>query len=141
MTNIEILSLIVAWRALLVNNAFLISTLLFLVLLLVTYQLVRARKFISIIIFIVYVGGIIILISYCVILIPDRKFSYANHGVVLFIVLLSVLAFNVSPTGLDSYSFGLINSCGAILLLGLLLYIVMLVVVDVIDYSRGIIIT
>ena len=122
--------------ALVINNAIIIALLLVQVLLLVALQLARLSKFIRIILFIVYVGGIIILITYSVILIPDRKFTIIKVETTLLLLFFYILP-SLLIKRHDTYSYGLLFRGGAILLLGLLLYIVIVVAVDVIDYSRG----
>lgn len=93
-------------------------------------------KFIGLIIFLVYVGGIIVLISYCVILLPDNKFPVP---VTRFLpVLLIILLRFPTILPLRALPFGLLLRASAIYILGMLLYLVLLAIVGIIDYSRGI---
>merc|ERR1712157_141208 len=60
--------------AILVNNPYLMSVIFGQILLLVTSLVRNYSKFIGFILFLVYIGGIMILIRYCVILMPHNKF-------------------------------------------------------------------
>ena len=85
--------------------------------------------------FIVYVGGIMILIRYCVILIPSNKFGKSQY---LTVIVGAGLMDGVAHI-LGSIAYGLLYRAGAITLVALLLYLVMLAIVEIINYSRGII--
>lgn len=97
----------------------------------------RFRKYISIIIYLVYIGGMMILIRYCVMIIPYNKFASS----VLFLrALLVVLAFpqRYPVERGNALAYGVLYSARAIFVLGILLFLVMLAVVSIIDYSGGI---
>lgn len=98
------------------------------ILILLTCVISGFRKFIGFVLFLVYVGGIMILISYCVMLTPNNKFKF------------TLLPFAI-PLGLsspiNSYAFGLMRRSNAILMISLLLFLVILSVIDIVGYSRG----
>ena len=128
------MTIIVLWGIFLRHNPYIIAAWLFQVLLLLTIIVIIYRKFIGCILFLVYVGGIMILISYCVILLPINKFPKVQPYA-LFILSFSCCA-RITPVG--SYVFGLIYTARVIFLLALILFLVMLAIVSIIDYSRGI---
>merc|ERR1711862_264916 len=97
-----------------------------------TCVLRRYCKFIAFVMFLVYVGGLIVLFSYCVMLCPDVKF--ARLPLILFGVFLSG-----RMTVVSSYAYGILYSSSTVLLASFLLFIVLLCVVEIIDYSGGII--
>ena len=133
-----ILAIFFSWRALLVNNPYMMARLFGQVLILVTSLLRGYSKFIGVIMFLVYIGGIIILLRYCVMILPTNKFWRLSITIVVF--LLSLTAYLIT-TGYSPrvFAYGLLYSARAILLVALLLYLVMLSVVSIIDYSCGII--
>ena len=122
---------IIACGALIVNNPYLIAALFAQALLIVTCMIGIVRKFLAFVLFIVYMGGIIILISYCVMLLPTIKFSSPLLFVFPALALLSTTPFP------RSYSLGLLLSPSLIFFIAIFLFIVMLVVVAIIDYSAG----
>jgi len=127
------LTLISACRVLIINNPYLIAGLFIQILLLLTFmQSALVSHFLGLIMFLIYVGGIIILIRYCVMLIPLRKF-----GVPLpyFLVLFFPLSISLPN---PSYAYGILYCASAVFLIGVLLYLVILSVVEIIDYSWGI---
>jgi len=128
------LTIIVLWGIFLRHNPYIIAGWLFQVLLLLTIIVIIYRKFIGCILFLVYVGGIMILISYCVILLPINKFPKVQPYALL------ILSFSCSAwiTPVGSYVYGLIYNARVIFLLALILFQVMLAIVSIIDYSRGI---
>ena len=128
------ITIIVLWGILLMNNPYIIAAWLFQVLLLLTLIVIIYRKFIGCILFLVYVGGIMILISYCVILLPINKFPKVQPYA--FILLTSACSASLTPVG--SYVFGLLYNARVIFLLALILFLVMLAIVSIIDYSNGI---
>jgi len=79
--------------------------------------------------FLVYIGGLMILVRYCVIMTPVGKWGY-------IFILPFLLA--LSRTSLENYSLGLIFSTNVFFLVGLLLFVVLLSAVDVVNYSAGI---
>lgn len=136
MTNLIVQSMMLSWGILSINNPLLMA-LLFIQLLVLTSCLIGSLSaFMGLMVFIVYVGGIIILISYCVILIPATKFPVSYIPFFLIIILYGYTLFS-APNPI-AYSYGLLYRRSAVLLLGLLLYFVLLSVVDIINYSRGI---
>lgn len=84
--------------------------------------------------FLVYVGGILILVRYCVMLIPDNKFPVTLARAAPLLVFIHRAPYTC-PLG--SISYGLLFRARAILVLGMLLYLVLLAVVGIVDYSRG----
>lgn len=91
------------------------------------------RGFIGLVLFIVYVGGTIVLFTYCLILSPLQFFSAKKkyYGVAL-VFSGALLYFGVSIRIYEFFFFR-----GILLLIGVLLFIVMLRVVELIDFSRG----
>lgn len=78
-----------------------------------------------------------ILISYCVMLTPYQKYVFPPMFPIALGLLLSHAMWYHNPAG--AIPFGLLYSASAILLVSFLLYLVMLSVVEIIDYSVGII--
>lgn len=138
MTKITVLSFLIASRTLIINNPYLISTLFMQLLIIVSLLIGINRTFIGLILFLVYVGGIIILIRYCVILIPSNKFERISVSL-LPIIIAMVLSFTIITKRDSAFAYGLLYSGRVILILRLLLYLVMVAVVSIIDYARGII--
>jgi len=136
MLKSSILALISRWGVLFVNNPYILATLFGQVLLLVTILLRAETKFIGLMMFLVYVGGIIILIRYCLILVPLNKFQY-NPIILLIIIISAALPFTSNHIN-NSFSYGLLYRSRVVFLLGLLLYLVITAVVGIVDYSRGI---
>ena len=122
---------IIACGALIVNNPYLMAALFAQALLIVTCMMRIVRKFLAFVLFIVYMGGIIILVSYCVMLLPTIKLSSP-----LLFVFPALALLNTTPFP-RSYSLGLLLSPSLVFFVAIFLYIVMLVVVDIIDYSGG----
>ena len=133
-----VLALFFTWRALLVNNPYMMARLFGQVLILVTSLLRRYSKFIGVIMFLVYIGGIMILLRYCVMILPTNKFWRLSItiGVFLLTLLAYLLTIDYTPR---VFAYGLLYRARAILLVALLLYLVILSVVSIIDYSCGII--
>jgi len=131
------ITFIVRWCALVINNPYLIAVLFGQVLIFISCTIGGLRSFIGFILFLVYVGGIIILIRYCVILLPSNKFTWAPLLTFVFGVLLFILY--EGSIEVRGYAYGLIYRARAILLVAMLLYLVILAIVDIINYSRGMI--
>ena len=127
--------LVIGWATLLINNPYLISLIFFLVVFLGALMLVRYSKFIRFILFLVYVGGIMILVRYCVILSPTSRLQSWR----LLPFVLAVIYLSHTPTPVSGHSYGLLCRASAIFLLALLLYVVMIAVVEIINYSSGMI--
>ena len=126
--------IIISRLVLVVNNPYFIALLFGQSLILITFVLGWYRKFIGFVIFIVYIGGIIILIRYCVMLFPSNKFDRPTYIPVLA-GIAALIERNTLPV--SSYPYGLLYSSRAVLLVGLLLYLVMLSIVEIINYSGG----
>ena len=120
------------WGAVVVNNPYLMVLLFGHYLLILVCSLTCFRKFIGFVLFLVYVGGIIILISYCAMLMPSSKFKKMSLA-----PLAAYLIYSNTFVGSSSYSYGMLFSRRAVVLLALLLYLVILSVVDIVNYSRG----
>ena len=69
------LLILLSWGVLLEGNPFILSCLFMQALLLVCLLFGSYRMFLGFILFLVYVGGLMVLLSYCVILIPKGKFG------------------------------------------------------------------
>ena len=91
------------------------------------------RGFIGLVLFIVYVGGTIVLFTYCLILSPLQFFSKQKKYYSVVLLLIRSIVFRVGSIGIYEF-FGFI---GVLLIIGILLFIVMLSVVELIDFSRG----
>ena len=88
-------------------------------------------KFVRAVLFLVYLGGLIILIRYCVILIPKSKIKHLRP----IFVAGFFLSINTEP--IRPLSYGLLYNFNVVLMLVLYLYLVMLIVVGIVDYSSG----
>lgn len=104
------------------------------VLLFFTYLISTFTKFIGFVLFIVYVGGIMILISYCVMLMPSRKLAKLPY--IPAIIRLAFYGRDLIP--ISSFAYGLLYRARAIFFIAILLYLVIIAIVQIIDYSRGI---
>ena len=91
------------------------------------------RGFIGLVLFIVYVGGTIVLFTYCLILSPLQFFSKQKKYYSVVLLLIRSIVFRAGSIGIYEF-FGFI---GVLLIIGILLFIVMLRVVELIDFSRG----
>ena len=85
------------------------------------------------VLFIVYVGGTIVLFTYCRMLSPLQFFSKQKKYYRVVLVALGGIAFMIGSIGIyEFFAF-----MGVLLIIGILLFIVMLRVVELIDFSRG----
>jgi len=79
------------------------------------------------------VGGTIVLFTYCLMLSPLQFFSKQKKYYRVVLVALGRIAFIVGSIGIyEFFAF-----MGVLLIIGILLFIVMLRVVELIDFSRG----
>lgn len=107
------------------------------ILIIVTCLLGSYRKFIGVVMFLVYIGGIMILLRYCVIILPSNKFWTLGKVAVL---LCAFLVWYICGEPLITncvFAYGLIYRVRAIFLVALLLFLVLLAVVSMVDYSGG----
>ena len=90
--------------------------------------------FVGLLLFIVYVGGTIVLFTYCFILTPRSMFSKIKNlsPLTLFVLYQSFMI--IFPVGMI-FEFYWIS--GMLLLIGLMLFVVILRVVDIVDFSQG----
>jgi hypothetical protein len=79
------------------------------------------------------VGGTIVLFTYCLILSPLQFFSKQKKYYSVVLVALRRIVFMVGSIGIYEFFAFL----GVLLIIGILLFIVMLRVVELIDFSRG----
>lgn len=91
------------------------------------------RGFIGLVLFVVYVGGTMVLFTYCLILSPLQFFS--NKKKYYGVVLLFVSGVALTGSSIRIYEFFYFR--GILIIIGILLFIVMLRVVEMIDFSRG----
>ena len=127
--------LVVVWVAIFINNPFVMALLFLQILVLISSILRVYCSILGFIIFLLFVGGVMILISYCVMLLPISK-----YGVSFPIVLsLTGYLFGIGPRKTSAIPYGLLFRARIILMISLLLYLVMLSIVEIIDYSSGII--
>lgn len=131
------ITLFLTWCALIVNNPYIMACLFGQILIVVTWLLGRYSKFIGVVIFLVYIGGIMILLSYCVMLLPSNKFWTLKKVKIGLCVLIIAKISDFPIVSPCVFAYGLIYSASAIFLVALLLYLVMLSVVSMINYSRG----
>ena len=127
------LTFVLTWGIIVVNNPYLIAILFGQTLLLIACFLRSFCKFIAFILFLVYIGGIMILIRYCVILLPYNKFG--NLTITAAVVGAVFLERSLTMPG--SHAYGLLYRARVIFLVALLLYLVILAIVGIIDYSSG----
>jgi len=108
---------------------------LFLSLLVVRSLAVGLRSgFVGLILFIVYVGGTIVLFTYCFMLSPRQIFRSWGRLYPVMVGGLGGFLVWESIAGLP-YEFYWVSNL--LVLIGLLLFIVMLRVVEIVDFSRG----
>ena len=119
------------------GNPFLLSALFVQFLILVSIYLGRLRKFIGFVIFQLYLGGLMVLITYCVILFPTKKFT-SHPFLFLATPLLAFLRTAFYPLR-NQLPFRLLSRARAVLLMGMMLFLVLISVVAVVDYSIGMI--
>lgn len=122
-----------------VNNPYIIAALLCQFIILTVALVGIFRSFIGFVLFIVYIGGLIILISYCLMLLPVDKFE-----VPYFVAILSGIGIigwiNARGAFINRrYAYGILCCYRSVLLAAILLYLVLLSVVEVINYSCGMI--
>lgn len=130
-------TLLVSWGVLAIENPYLIAGVLLQVLFLGCVLIGMHCPIIGFILFLIYIGGLIILIRYCVMILPRNKFVRFN--VFSFTALLVGLGIREGLYRRRVFPFGLMFRSSIILLVSLLLYLVILSIVNIIDYSRGII--
>ena len=118
------------WGAVTVKNPYVIAVVLGLTILLITTFLGGKAKFLGFIIFLVLVGGLIILIRYCVILTPYKKTSMSWTSLFGFL-------FYYGGDIERPYAYGLLYRANIIVLMCIILFLVILAIVSIIDYSRG----
>ena len=120
----------IAWGAVVAANPYTIGLLFFSSLLLFICVLYTYRKFIRFVLFLVYIGGLLVLISYCLILIPSKMYSLFAISPLFLSLFLS------SRTTISPYCFGVYQYC-LVFFLGLLLYYVLLRVVGIVSSCEG----
>jgi len=133
---LSVIALSVTWRVLLIKNPFQLTVIFFFVLFSLSYSAGCLSKFIGFIIFIVYVGGVMVLLAYCVILLPSSKYNW-TQGLSTATPFLFLLLCPLHIQTPSAYAYGILFSVNTILLAGLLLYLVILRIVGIIDYSSG----
>nr|AKS04467.1 NADH dehydrogenase subunit 6 [Parasagitta elegans] len=90
-------------------------------------------SFLGFVVFVVYVGGALVLFSYCFMLTPIQDTSTPMPTAAFPMLLLSLSSPLVSHTAL--YEFYWVSSL--LVSVGVLLFIVMLCVVSMVDFSQG----
>ena len=123
------------WLSLLVTNPYLMGTLFAQALIIQVCLTRRVRKFVSFILFIVYIGGLFILFSYCIMLLPNMRWH--TTSVIFFgVPILFIYPFpHLYP--LPTINYGLLFRASAVFLIALLLYLAILAIVTIVDYSKG----
>jgi len=94
---------------------------------LITLYLGASCKFLSFVMFIVYAGGLMVLISYCVMLLPPTKMK---------LTFFPLLFFSVPFITCDAFIYGLYRR-SIMFLIGFVLFLILLCVVEIVDYSIG----
>lgn len=89
--------------------------------------------FMGLILFIVYVGGTIVLFTYCLILSP-LQFTAGKKRYYILVLILERSFFWVSRV-MGVWEF--FSMTGVLLMVGLMLFVVILRVVEMVDMSRG----
>jgi len=130
------LRFLTVWFTFIINNPYLMTGIFLQILLLTVCSIRRVRKFVRLVIFLVYIGGIMILIRYCIILLPDQKLFFQVYLLVPFIFISRLFRYTGSKA--RSYSYGLIIR-RTLLLLRLLLWFVLLAVIEITGYPDGMI--
>ena len=93
-----------------------------------------SRGFVGLILFIVYVGGTIVLFTYCFMLSPRQIFR--SWGRLYPVIIAGFGGFLIWETLVClPYEFYWVSNL--LVLIGILLFIVMLRVVEIVDFSRG----
>ena len=107
---------------------------LFLILLLVSSVALGVfNGFVGLILFIVYIGGTIVLFTYCFMLSPRQTFgSYSKLYPLVAVSLGGVFPW---AAGCSVYEFYWVSDI--LICVGVLLFIVMLRLVELVDFSRG----
>jgi len=132
MLNLVFIILIIVWRIIIMNNPYLLACLFSQVLILFTLFLRTISKYIRLIIFLIYIGGLIILIRYCVILLPITKLIVPIPAIFILVIPLSLSDIR------NCYVVGILFRANAVFLICFLLYLVIISVVEIINYSYGI---
>ena len=97
------------------------------------FYLGLGNGFIGLILFIVYVGGTMVLFTYCLMLSPLQFFSNQKKYYRIIFVLRGGFLGSTLSMGIFEFYFVL----GVLLIIGILLFLVMLRVVELVDFSRG----
>ena len=90
--------------------------------------------FLGLILFIVYVGGAIVLFTYCLILTPKQIFGGYSNLYPLAVLLGGVTYFRSTAGGARIEFYWIMN---LLLLVGIILFVALLRVVEMVDFSRG----
>ena len=125
--------LVLSWGTLVCNNPYTIASLYFLTLTLVALIIGIQTKLLAFVIFLVYIGGVMVLLSYCVILLPQSKVKFPP-----LLLLTSVLFLPLTLELHRSYGLGILYRSRAIFMVSLLLFYVLLSVIEIVNYSCGI---
>lgn len=97
------------------------------------FYLGLGNGFIGLILFIVYVGGTMVLFTYCLMLSPLQFFSNQKKYYRIVLILRGGFLGMTLSMGIFEFYFVL----GVLLIIGILLFLVMLRVVELVDFSRG----
>merc|ERR1719309_27906 len=127
-----------------------------------SFYLSLGNGFVGLILFLVYVGGTIVLFTYCLILSPLQFFSKQKKYYRLIVIVVGISYFINTYMGvyelLPEWSFGdnwddficsniksggigrflaRFLACGVLVIIGMILFVVILRVVELVDFSRG----
>ena len=118
-----------ARMVMIIKDPFLIGFVFLQIIMLLIVLTMVYRKFLRFIIFMVYVGGLIVLLSYCLMLRPTPKLK-------TYLLFPLIASYFSARRPSNTYAMG-ISYGSTLILLGLLLLLVMVCVVEVVDYSSG----
>jgi len=98
-----------------------------------SFYLSLGNGFVGLILFLVYVGGTIVLFTYCLILSPLQFFSKQKKYYRLIVIVVGISYFINTYMGVYEFYF----LSGVLVIIGMILFVVILRVVELVDFSRG----
>ena len=98
-----------------------------------SFYLSLGNGFVGLILFLVYVGGTIVLFTYCLILSPLQFFSKQKKYYRLIVIVVGISYFINTYMGVYEFYF----LSGVLVIIGMTLFVVILRVVELVDFSRG----
>jgi len=98
-----------------------------------SFYLSLGNGFVGLILFLVYVGGTIVLFTYCLMLSPLQFFSKQKKYYRLIVIVVGISYFINTYMGVYEFYF----LSGVLVIIGMILFVVILRVVELVDFSRG----